>query len=160
MNKKLNIVLSFCCILLGGLIGCGGSGGGDSEIVQEDQSITKVVIEESFGVEGSLWKPVSDGHSSGSGNLVILLTSRYATQFDSCEVPLNDGTIGQLICINDQPWTHVPFSCFSNGGRQTWRANFRCSSAARVEATCKSGTTEVKFTVPAAQLSQVCTRFG
>lgn len=142
---------------------CGSSGGGgeeeSTEAVVLEETITKA-FEEYFGVEGNLWKPRSDDHSSSPGNLVVLLSSKYTTRFDTCEIPLNDGTTAQLLCIDTESWTHTPYSCFSNGGRQTWRASFGCSKAARIEVVCRDSDKEVVFTVPFGQEGRICERFG
>ncbi|MCO6431967.1 MAG: hypothetical protein J5J00_14000 [Deltaproteobacteria bacterium] len=143
---------------------CGGGGGGDGSTSEPEGGDfltgNPIVSTQFFGESGNLYKPASDETSSGQGNLVVLLSSQFTTQFDSCEMRKANGEIAQLICINDQPWTHVPFSCFSNGGRQTWRANFRCNEAAEVRVVCRDLNQEVTFTVPDAALGHVCTRFG
>ena len=141
-------------------INCGGGGGGDNSTEVDLSLNTRMVVEQTFGTEGNLWKPKSDGHSSGAGNLVVLFSSKFTSEFNSCEVRLNDGSTSQLICINNQSWTHVPFSCFSNGGRQTWRANFTCGKASGVEVLCKTDELDYVFTVPPAARAAVCSRFG
>ena len=103
---------------------------------------------------------MSDPEGAGRGNLVVLLAQKFTEQFDSCEVMLNTGETEQLLCINDQPWTQIPFSCFSNGNRQTWRANFSCHNMAEVSVVCKSPSQEVTFSVADEQKGNICTRFG
>lgn len=115
---------------------------------------------ETFGVDGNLWKPRGDETASGAGNLVVLFSSKFRRAFDSCEVPLRSGGTAQLRCVDDQPWTEIPYSCFTNGNRQTWRANFKCSDAAQVRVVCRDPNQEVTFTVPEAQRGAVCSRFG
>lgn len=162
MFSRHAIFLACAGIALSLLSGCGGSSGGDGSEIDNGNSDNPIIQEsrEFFGQDGNLWKPRSDETSSGTGNLVVLFSAKFTTRFDSCEVPLNDGTVGQLVCIDNQPWTHVPFSCFSNGGRQTWRANFPCSAAARVEVTCRDAMQQVVFTVPDGSVGAVCSRFG
>lgn len=166
-SSWMNFVLVGVALLF--VCGCGGSDGSSSEddsdlsdIESGGESLTPapVVVTEIFGQDGNLWKPSGDSHGAGAGNLVVLLSSKYTEQFDSCEVALNTGEVSQLICINDQPWTHTPFSCFSNGERQTWRAVFPCSDAAEVKVTCYSATEEVIFTVPETSRGWTCQRFG
>jgi len=155
MNKVNSLSLLFLCFTL---FACGGgSSGGDA---LTDAVDTASVIEQAFGTEGNIWKPEADAISSGAGNLVVLFSSKFTNEFSSCELMLNDGSTAQLICINNQPWTQTPFSCFSNGGRQTWRANFKCDAAGSVEVLCKDTDVDYIFTVPAAARAQVCSRFG
>jgi len=113
-----------------------------------------------FGQNGNLWKPEADPTSAGAGLLVILLSASFTEQFDSCEITNNAGETVPLVCINDQPFTQIPFSCFSNGNRQTWRAPIPCEQVGAVRAICRSFNQEVTFTVPEAQRGQVCSRFG
>ena len=113
-----------------------------------------------FGSGGNLYKPVSDADALGAGNLVVLFDSSFTNQFESCSIPLADGTTGNLSCIDDQPFTQIPFSCFSNGNRQTWRANFRCEAVGSVVVTCLDFNQEVIFTAPAGQTGAICSRFG
>ncbi len=113
-----------------------------------------------FGRDGNLYKPKSDPEASGDGNLVVLLSSKYSKQFDSCEIKTNSGEIAQLYCINTEPWTQIPYSCFSNGNRQTWRANFKCNDVSEVKVICRLPNEEVIFTVPKGQTNWICTRFG
>jgi hypothetical protein len=146
------------------LCACGGDGG-DDEIITDGETPqpTPNPIASStqfFGQGGNLWKPRGDPHGGSPGNLVVLLSSQFTKAFDTCEVKLNTGEIAQLICIDDQPWTQTPFSCFTNGNRQTWRAPFGCSSAGEVKVTCRDPNQEVIFTVPDANLGSVCQRFG
>lgn len=150
----------FCSFLVV-LSGCGGGGGssdsGTQPVLESSNPITQTQY---FGTNGNLWKPASDGNSSGTGNLVVLLSPEYTTQFDGCHVTLRNGSIAPLICINDQDWTQIPFSCFSNGGRQTWRANFRCSEVGEVKVTCYDQVQEIDFTVADELRYNVCSRFG
>jgi len=115
---------------------------------------------ETFGVDGNLYKPVADDHGAGAGNLVVLLGSKFTEAFDSCEVTLNTGEVRQLVCIDDQPWTHIPYSCFANGDRQHWRADFKCSAMSEVKVTCREEKQEVVFTAPAGRGHELCSRFG
>ncbi|GEM_PF-2233115 len=115
---------------------------------------------ENFGNEGNLWKPSGDDHGAGAGNLVVIISSKYSKQFDSCSVPLRDGTTSSLVCINNVPWTHTPYSCFANGNRQHWRANFKCSDAAEIKATCRKGSETYVFTVEGGARANVCGRYG
>lgn len=137
----------------------------DDELVPSDEATATpepnpVVATEYFGEDGNLYKPESDPEGSGQGNLVILLSSKFTEQFDSCEIKLSSGEVAQLICIDDQPWTETPYSCFSNGGRQTWRANFKCSAVAEIKVSCFEDKQEVIFTVSEAERRSVCNRFG
>ncbi|MCC6931773.1 MAG: hypothetical protein IT292_00755 [Deltaproteobacteria bacterium] len=145
------------------LMACGSSGGDDEATdtsSSSSSSSSSVAIETHyFGQNGNLWKPAGDPHGGSPGNLVVLFSSQFQNQFDRCEVTLNTGEVSQLICINDQPWTQVPYSCFTNGDRQTWRASAKCSSMAEVKATCYSGVTQYVFTVVEANRHAVCSRF-
>ncbi len=132
------------------------SASGGADVVVENP----IVSTQFFGQNGNLWKPAGDDHGAGAGNLVVLLSAEFTEEFDSCEVVHASGEVRQLICINDQPWTHTPFSCFSNGDRQTWRADFKCSEAAEVKVTCREEKQEIVFTVPDQVKHQVCSRFG
>ncbi|MCB9030524.1 MAG: hypothetical protein H6619_05685 [Deltaproteobacteria bacterium] len=151
--------------ILSTLIACGGGAGSTgldstSSSSASDPIVEKVVTRDYFGTDGNLYKPVSDLTASGAGNMVVLFSAKYTEQFDSCRVSKDDGTTADLICINDQEWTHIPFSCFANGNRQTWRANFKCSSVGEVVVTCLLGTDEYVFEAPNGQTGNVCTRFG
>ena len=156
MNNTLKILI---LVLLIFTISCGGSSSSDSD-GSEFLLDTTVKTTEFFGNEGNIYKPRADTNSPGPGNLVVLLSAKFTKQFDSCEVRTNTGETAQLICINDQPWTQTPFSCFSNGNRQTWRANFRCNEMGEVKVTCRLPDQEVIFTVPEEQRGQICNRFG
>lgn len=172
-NQSLSKILSSLLsgFLLLGLSACGDDT--DDSSLDDVSSVDDVVdtgtladtgaitrSTEFFGNNGNLWKPVADETSVGAGNLVVLFSSSFRSQFDRCEVQRNDGTTAQLRCIDDQPFTQIPFSCFSNGNRQTWRADFRCGSAAAVSVTCFDANQEVTFTVPEGQRGNVCSRFG
>ena len=64
------------------------------------------IMSSNDGANGFLWKPESD-----SGNaLVILLPSKFVSEFESVEVIRANGEREQL-----------RFTGFSNGDRQTWR---------------------------------------
>lgn len=152
---------------------CGSSGGnsGTTETPSADVAdpISDPVVEgktfvDYFGRDGNLWKPAGDDHGAGPGNLVILAGGKYSEQFDTCSVKKTDGTTVPLTCINNVPWTHIPYSCFGNpiGGkdRQHWRADFRCGSAAAVEVICHLGLDTYVFQAPDGRLGEVCTRFG
>ena len=155
--KTLNLISLFLACSL--LIACGGgSSKSSSNVPAEDDGIARST--EVFGQDGNLYKPRADGHSSGAGNLVVLLGAKFTTQFDSCEIMLNTGEIAQLICINNEEWTQVPFSCFSNGNRQTWRANFTCDAVGEVRVVCRDATREVTFVAPDPFIGSVCSRFG
>lgn len=161
MNKKiLNLFLLATTLILSSCGSSGSGDGADSGEIPDVELSNPIVVRETFGEDGNLWKPASDGHSSGAGNLVVLLSAKFTKQFESCSIKKNTGETEQLICINDQPWSHVPFSCFSNGGRQTWRANFKCWEAGEVKVTCKDTNQEVVFAAPAGQGGAICNRFG
>ncbi len=185
--KRLSVFLILC------LSACGGSSGSDpitenveTETLAEEVAVeTAPAVEETaeeaveefdpaesnpivstqfFGENGNIWKPAADEHSSGAGLLVVLLSGIFTEQFDSCEVRTRSGQTAQMLCVNDQPWTQRPYSCFSNpdanGWRQTWRATFPCDQAGEVRVLCRSFNQEVTFTVPAAARGAVCSRFG
>lgn len=160
MQRQYSIILVIIAIIS---ISCGGgsSDSGETDTVSVPLFESNPIVRtQFFGVDGNLYKPESDLHGSGGGNLVVLIGAQFAEQFDSCEIPLADGSIAPLACLNSESWTEVPFSCFSNGNRQTWRANFRCSSVAEVKVTCRSFNQEVVFTVPEELRGNVCTRYG
>lgn len=144
---------------------CGGGSGGstpEENTSAEDLSLTEnpIVKTQFFGSEGNLWKARADETASGSGLLVVLLSAQFTQKFDSCEVKLASGETAQLFCNDRVEWTQIPFSCFSNGNRQTWRASFSCDKVAEVKVTCRSLNQEVIFTVPEEQRANVCWRFG
>lgn len=87
---------------------------------------------------GTLWKPVAEGGgASFAHNPVFLAKSSYKKRFDSCEVTLKSGEKHQLTCIDDQSWTHTPYSCFANGDRQHWRFKHKCNKIKNVKIVCK-----------------------
>ena len=148
-----NLIL--CLIIIVFMSACGSSSSGG-----EGETDNPIVNTQFFGQNGNLYKPSADGHSSGAGNLVVLFDSSFTTRFDSCEIKLATGEVAQLLCIDYEEWTQTPFSCFSNGNRQTWRANFTCDKAGEVLVTCRDAMQEVVFTVPEEVRGHVCTRFG
>ncbi len=145
-------------LLIASLTACGGSSNDEETLEKILPEPTIAKSTQMFGQAGNLWKPAGDGHGGSPGNLVVLLSSQFNQQFDNCELQTNDGLTTQLLCINDQEWTQTPFSCFTNGNRQTWRANFKCSKAAEVRVVCRDTTQEVTFTVDEARRNQVCSR--
>lgn len=164
--SALSFVSSFTLLAFPALLtltGCGGdSGDGEEEIIEPPPAAAPnpIVSTQYFGQNGNLWKPRGDDHGGSPGSLVVLLSAQFTEQFDTCEVPMADGTIGQLICINNQPWTQTPYSCFTNGDRQTWRAPFGCEDAGDVKVTCKQENQEVIFTVPDGVGKNTCQRYG
>ena len=172
MKKQFQFLLILSLSLT---VGCGG-GSGDGEGSEFTDAVQEEGLEapidanpialatEQFGSEGNLWKPSGDDHAAGAGQLVVLLSGKYKTRFDTCEVRKRSGEIAQLTCIDDQPWTHNPYSCFANpdasGERQHWRANFECQDAAEVKVVCRDQNQEVTFTVAEEKRRSVCSRFG
>ena len=163
------VTLSLTLLAVGGCQRVERSSGSEEVVtdvsIPEDFSVFEppsnpIVSTQFFGRDGNLYKPVSDPDASGGGNMVVLLSSQFTEQFDSCEIPVRSGRKAQLTCINDQPWTQIPFSCFSNGNRQTWRASFGCSEVAEITVTCYQFNQEVVFTLPDESKFRVCTRFG
>ena len=158
MKTKSTVLLSLLSLIF--ITSCGGGGGGSDSEDSDLSPTNPITSTQFFGENGNLYKPRSDDHASGAGNLVILLSPQFTTRFDTCEIKKNDGTVASLLCIDDQDWTQIPFSCFSNGGRQTWRATFPCNEAGEVRVVCRDLLQEVTFTVPDTSLGQVCGRFG
>lgn len=115
---------------------------------------------ETFGVAGNLWKPRSEEGSSSAGLLVVLLGAQHTGRFDTCEVRKRDGSIAQLDCNDRVSWTHTPFSCVANGGREHWRADFPCEEAAEARVVCRNFSEEVSFAAPGAAIGAVCARHG
>lgn len=165
--------LACAAFLVGGffLSGCGDSSSSSEEDLFVDdaalsavsegaKSANPIVSTQYFGQGGNLYKPVSDVDASGGGNVVVLLDRQFTERFDTCEIPLTNGEMGRLECLDTVPWTHTPYSCFANGDRQHWRATFRCGSVAKVEVVCRDENQEVTFKVPEGQEGWVCTRFG
>lgn len=146
-------------ILLAIILTSCASDGHDKIVIEEEANpIARSV--QFFGQGGNLWKPVGDDHGAGAGNLVVLLDASFTKRFDSCEIVLNTGETRQLTCIDTVEWTHTPYSCFANGNRQHWRADFKCSSARAVEVVCRDFNQEITFTVPDEQKGHLCSRFG
>ena len=138
------------------------SSAASSSAESQQATVTNEIVRSTqfFGQNGNLYKPVSDADSIGAGNLVVLFSSSFTRQFESCDIVAADGTRRGLTCIDDQPFTQIPFSCFSNGNRQTWRANFRCEDVGAILVTCLDFNQEITFTVPDGQQGSVCSRFG
>lgn len=120
----------------------------------------KVIVRQYFGENGNLWKPKSDEGSSSAGLLVVLLGSQFTGRFDSCELKLADGSTVALDCNDRVEWSHTPFSCIANGGREHWRSPILCSLAAEVKVTCRNFTEEVIFRARGAAIDSVCGRHG
>lgn len=114
------------------------------EAVKEPAKVEPVItecvpetIEEPFK-NGTLWKPVAEGGGAKfAHNPVFLAKASFKKQFDSCKVILKSGEKHQLTCIDDQSWTHTPYSCFANGDRQHWRFAYSCKKIKSVKIVCK-----------------------
>ena len=140
---------------------CGGGSGDDGsneEIVIDDPQVTTTI--HAFGLDNNLWKPSADSEGSTPGNVVILINPAFTERFDSCEVPLHGGEVRQVTCVDYVEWTHIPYSCFGNGGRQTWRTDFKCHEVLEVKVTCYLRDQIHIFTVPDEVRYNVCSRFG
>ena len=153
--------------LISFLAACGGGSGSDTvdEFVED---VTETGVEQTstdtFGRGGNLYKPEADETSSGAGFPVVLFDGSFSEQFESCEIPLADGTITQLDCNDRSSFTQFPFSCFSNPladglRRQTWRATVPCEQLGEVRVTCRLGADTFIFEAPNGQLGNVCTEF-
>ncbi len=159
-KSLLTIALSFSIIACGSssdvnLSGEENESEGSTPTPAEEQIETRT---EYFGEKGNLWKPRADENSSTSGLLVVLLSSEYTDVFDSCAVPLLDGTFGALDCNDRVEWSHHPFSCVANEGREHWRAYFTCDKAAMVQVICRNATQRVTFEAKGAGISATCSR--
>jgi hypothetical protein len=161
--RKL-LLLATSSALIVSLAACGSSGSDDAdqqtvpESAVGEPSIVRTT--EFFGNSGNLYKPAGEEGGSGAGLVVILLGPHHTEQFDSCEIKKSDGTVAQLDCNNRVPWTHQPYSCFANGNRQHWRADFSCWDVGDVKVTCKKPGIETVFTVPDEVRAGVCSRWG
>lgn len=132
-NKIFEIAFAAAMLII--CLSCGSSESAPGNTVMFDD----------FGVDGNLYKPVSDATGAGGGNAVVLLSSKYTEEFDSCTLTLADGTAHNLICLK-AAFTQTPFSCFSNGNRQTWRAGVRCEEVAdQPIVQCELGDTSFVF---------------
>ncbi len=116
-----------------------------------------------FGVNGtdSLYKPESDS----DGNVVVLLDSVFQGQFDDCKIKTGANEYRNLNCIDNAPWTQIPYSCFSNPvgnnpPRQTWRADIKCDQVEEIEIVCSDECQSVTFTVMNEDINKVCERWG
>lgn len=112
----------------------------EKEVIEEkpiEKECIPETIKENFS-GGTLWKPVAEGGGATfAHNPVFLAKASYKKRFDSCEVTLKSGEKHQLTCIDDQTWTHTPYSCFANGDRQHWRFKYSCKKIKKVKITCK-----------------------
>lgn len=147
------------------LTSCHSSSGGSDTTTTEastpnTESQTIKTGKQYFGERGNLWKPAAEEKSSTAGLLVALLGAEHTGRFDSCEIKKADGTTAQLDCNDRVPWSHEPYSCVANGGREHWRATFKCSEAARVKITCRNFSEEVTFEARGAAINSVCDRHG
>lgn len=147
------------------LSSCGGEDNNPAEAtISTDSEIAAapeiVVTKDTFGVDGNLWKPKADPKGSTPNNVVVLFSAKYTERFDNCEIALKDGSTAQLYCQDNVPWTHVPYSCFANGNRQTWRTDFKCSSPSEVKVTCRLRGAEYEFSAPDGATGWTCNRFG
>ncbi|MCB0317445.1 MAG: hypothetical protein KDD56_01725, partial [Bdellovibrionales bacterium] len=101
MIKLFNYFLLICLSMFAA---CGGGGGNGTatettaEVTVDEMLEAEAVVVENevverqfFGQNGNLWKPSGDDHGAGAGNLVVLLSSQFKEQFDSCEVVDRDG---------------------------------------------------------------------
>ncbi len=139
---------------------CGGGGGGRTgEVITTDSSqLTQVT--QYFGQNGNLWKPEAEPKSSTAGLLVVLLGPEHTGRFDDCRVEKVDGTVEFLDCNDRVEWSHIPYSCVANGGREHWRATFKCEEAAVARAICRNQSEEFTFEAAGVGLGSVCSRHG
>lgn len=148
------------------LSSCGGSSGGGSDtsnVAAQVQSVETQAIKTTkqfFGENGNLWKPAAEEKSSTAGLLVVLLGPEHTGRFDSCEIERTNGEFEQLDCNDRVPWSHEPYSCVANGGREHWRATFRCDQSAQVRIVCSNFSEEVTFEARGPAILAVCDRHG
>lgn len=152
MKKLLFVVVFlFACGEVDEIPGNGGGGGTpEPPVIEEPQNPTCDSNNTSFDGTGNLWKPEAEGGGSQyGGNPVLLLSSVFKRQFDSCVVELKGGGSHELTCVDDAPWTFEPFSCFANGNRQHMRSELkaeRIKNRARIE--CKDNQQICVFILP------------
>lgn len=113
-----------------------------------------------FGFSGSRYYPVSRLEGAGKGNVLVALGSEFERPFESCSMPLADGTTAPLVCTQAVNNSTNSAPCVDDRGVQIWRASFRCSSVAELKVTCKRDDREVMITVRQGLEDQVCSFFG
>lgn len=166
----MRIVLSILFCLAASLTACGGSGGGgegpvvgdeqERELASNDDENAIAKGKQTFGVAGNLWKPAGEEGASGAGRPVIILSPQFGKRFKSCEVRGRDGSVIPLDCNDRVPWSHNPYSCFANGGRQHWRCPCNCGDIAEVKVVCRDDNQEVTFSAAGPAIGAVCERHG
>lgn len=120
-----------------------------------------ILESQTIGSNGNLYKPVAEGGGPAySGNPVFLASSIFTTRFDTCSIKDKSGKEINLTCIDNQPWTGIPYSCFANGNRQHWRFPINCKNVGKVQVTCRDRCQEVKFSVSKSDKDKTCERFG
>lgn len=78
---------------------------------------------------GTVWKPLAEGGGAQySGNPVLLIDKSFVLQFKSCVIESKNSNSIPLTCLDSVQWTQTPFSCFSNGDRQTWRLDVQATA--------------------------------
>lgn len=138
----------------------GGGGGGGTEETTTPTTPQRTQVTQFFGQNGNLWKPEAEPKSSTAGLLVVLLGPEHTDRFDNCRVEKIDGSVEDLDCNDRVEWSHIPFSCVANGGREHWRALFKCEEAAVARVICTNATEEYTFEAAGAGLGAVCARHG
>ena len=113
-----------------------------------------------FGLTGSRYYPVSRLEGAGKGNVLVALGTEFETPFESCSMPLADGTTAPLVCAQAVNHSTNSTPCVDDRGIQIWRASFRCSSVAELKVTCKRNDREIVFTVHDGLEDKVCSFFG
>ena len=160
--KTILSLFSICALCF--FTACGSSGS-DSDSDSEPQSVATneqliAQLSDIFGVDGNLWKPKAEEGSSTSGLLVVLLSAKYTNRFDSCELEKIDGSIEYLDCNDRVEWSHEPFSCVANGGREHWRSLSTCDQAAQVRVVCRNATEVLTVEATGPAITSVCDRHG
>lgn len=165
--KKVILTYISCLVVIVITLVSGCSDSNEQIVVIEEPTCPNPIASEPqiFGQNGSIYKPSGDPEASGAGKVVVLLDPAFSSQFDECKIKTGSNTYESLTCINDAPWTQVPFSCFSNpvagrGLRQTWRSGLACEDIHRVEVICTDSCQSVTFKAPQGSLRKVCERLG
>lgn len=161
INQIITILFFSLCSLC--VISCGSSGGGGEggeTAFTEAATSTRTKIKQFFGQNGNLWKPEAEPKSSTAGLLVVLLGREHTNRFNRCRIEKVDGSVADLDCNDRVEWSHVPFSCVANGGREHWRALFTCEDAALVRVICTNPTEELTVEAAGVGLGAVCSRHG
>ena len=123
-------------------------------------SSEREIEERYFGVAGNQYFPVSALEGVGRGNVQVSIKNVFNQSFESCSMPLADGSLAPLTCVDSAGEKSAGEKCVDSSGNQVWQASFRCTSVLELKVICIADGARVLFTVPEGAGDQVCSQFS